>query len=44
LEHSQEKAGICTRSHADFDSQRFLRTTAPTGRNYPSLAAFTQMY
>jgi hypothetical protein len=21
------KAGICTRSHADFDSQRFLRTT-----------------
>jgi hypothetical protein len=28
LEQSQENAGICTRSHADFDSQRFLRTTA----------------
>jgi hypothetical protein len=28
LEQSQEKAGICTRSHAEFDSQRFLRTTA----------------
>jgi len=27
LEQSQEKAGICTRSHADFDSQRFLRST-----------------
>jgi hypothetical protein len=27
LEQSQEKAGICTRSHVDFDSQRFLRTT-----------------
>ena len=27
LEQSQEKAGICTRSRADFDSQRFLRTT-----------------
>jgi hypothetical protein len=31
LEQSQEKAGICTRSHADFDSQRFLRTTARAG-------------
>ncbi len=27
LEQSQEKAGICTRSHADCGLHRFLRTT-----------------